>query len=111
MPSRNAYLPTKALLCLGVAAMTAAGCSGVETSSPPPEEVQITGEPVSIDSELAGICEELVAQALPIDAAVAIAEASGYPHIVIETGENPGASPGGLILTSADGVVVGCTPG
>ena len=100
--------------CLVVAlALSASGCStGPESgASATVEEIVVTGEPVPINEELAGLCEQVVAQGLPVDAAIALAEGSGYPYQVIERAQISDPLPGGLIFTVSDDVVIDCTPG
>lgn len=94
-------------------ALTAAGCNAGSESgaSATVEETVVTGEPVPIDEELTALCEQVVAQGLPVDAAIALAEGSGYPYQVIEEAQTSDALPGGLIFTVSDDIVVDCTPG
>jgi hypothetical protein len=62
---------------LAMAALT--GCT-VESSGPPAQasEANLSGEAVSVQDDMTALCEQMVAEALPLDAAVALAEASGY---------------------------------
>jgi hypothetical protein len=41
-------------------------------------EANLSGTPVSVQDDLTALCTQIVEQALPLDAAVALAEASGY---------------------------------
>lgn len=87
------------------------GCASTGGSGAAAPEVAITGEPEPLDQELTGICEEVVNQGLPVDAVIALAEASGYPYLVVDQGQSAEALPGGLVLTVREGEVVACTPG
>lgn len=93
--------------------MALSGCgspSGSSGQSTAPE-VAITGEPEPLDQELTAICEEVLNQGLPVDAVVALAEASGYPFLVVEEEQPADALPGGLVLTVQGDEVIACTPG
>jgi tRNA(Ile2) C34 agmatinyltransferase TiaS len=90
--------------CLALVALTACSRGGSEA----PAEAVVTGEEVPVDQEQTALCEQIVAQALPVDAATALAEASGYPYLVVESGQGGSADPGTIVFTSADGVVVDC---
>lgn len=94
-------------------ALTVTSCSAGPGSgaSETVEDIVVTGEPVPINEELTGLCEQVVAQSLPIDAAIALAEGSGYPYQVIEDAQTSDPLPGGLIFTVSDDIVVACTPG
>ena len=106
---RTAVFPS----LVAAVALTVTGCSAGPGSgaSATVEEIVVTGEPVPIDEELTGLCEQVVAQGLPVDAAIALAEGSGYPYQVIEEAQTSDPLPGGLILTVSDDIVVDCTPG
>jgi hypothetical protein len=55
------------------------GCSAPSsTSAPSVSEADLSGTPVSVQDDLTALCTQIVAEALPLDAAVALAEASGY---------------------------------
>lgn len=94
--------------CLALSGCTSSSEGSGESTSP---EVAITGEPAPLDQELTGICEEVLNQGLPVDAVIALAEASGYPFLVIDEGKAADALPGGLVLTVREDEVVACTPG
>lgn len=55
------------------------GCSATSSSdSTAASEADLSGTPVSVQDDLTALCTQIVEQALPLDAAVALAEASGY---------------------------------
>ncbi len=72
-----AALAVAALSLSAITGLTA--CSTASSSSGPTvSEANLSGEPVSVEDDLTALCEQIVAEALPLDAAVALAEASGY---------------------------------
>lgn len=93
-----------------IAALPLAACAGPGSGVAPEAsaEAVVTGEAVALDTEQAALCEQIVAQGLPADAAAALAEASGYTYVVVESGQDAGAAPGTVVFTSADGIVVDC---
>ncbi len=101
------------LIAISLSGLTLLGCSNSGGATPEgesaPAEAVITGEAVALDAEQEALCEQIVAQGLPADAASALAEASGYPYVVVESGQNAGATPGTVVFTSVDGIVVDCS--
>lgn len=74
-----------ATACVGAAlavsaftGLTACSSSGTTSTPAAASEANLSGEPVSAKDELTALCEQIVAEALPLDAANALAEASGY---------------------------------
>lgn len=90
------------------------GCSGAATGASDGSFAEISGSPVSIESELTDLCAEIVEQALPLDVALVLAESSGYGVSVVG---DPSAAPavgtdveGVMLLTTSGDIVVGCEP-
>ena len=55
------------------------GCSSAGSSSTPSaSEADLSGTPVTAKDDMTALCEQMIAQALPLDAGVALAESSGY---------------------------------
>ncbi len=95
-----------------IAALALTSCSdggGGAGSSEAPAEAVVTGESVALEAEQTALCEQIVAQGLPVDAASALAEASGYAYAVVESGQDSGVAAGTVVFTSADGIVVDCS--
>lgn len=107
MPKTRGVAP---VIGLSIAALVLTSCSGGggagESAAAPAE---VTGEAVELTTEQAALCEQIVAQGLPADAAAALAEASGYTYVVVESGQDAGAAAGTVVFTAADGIVVDCT--
>lgn len=62
---------------LALVALT--GCSAAPSGQPAQvSEANLSGEPVTAEDDMTALCEQIVAEALPLDAAVALSEASGY---------------------------------
>lgn len=99
-------------MAISLSGLTLLGCSSSGGATPEgesaPAEAVITGEAVALDAEQEALCEQIVAQGLPADAAAALAEASGYTYVVVESGQDSGAAAGTLVFTSADDIVVDC---
>lgn len=91
-----------------IALLTLTSCSSGGEQGATPVEAELTGEAVPLDAEQAALCEQIVAQGLPVGAASALAEASGYTYVVVESGQDSGATAGTLVFTSANDVVVDC---
>ena len=64
--------------CLGLSA-----CGGAEPAGNASSFGDVSGSAVPVVDELTALCEEIVTQALPLDAAAALAEASGYEARVV----------------------------
>jgi hypothetical protein len=55
------------------------GCSSAASSAGvTASEVDLSGTPVTAKDDMTALCEQIIAQALPLEAGVALAEASGY---------------------------------
>lgn len=109
MPKTRGVAP---VIGLSIAALVLTSCSGgggAGESGAAPAEAVVTGEAVELTTEQAALCEQIVAQGLPADAAAALAEASGYTYVVVESGQDAGAAAGTVVFTAADGIVVDCT--
>lgn len=109
---RTAVLATAALVVtLGLGA-----CSSAEPAGNASSFGVVSGSAVPVADELAALCEQIVAEALPLDAAVALAEAGGYTTRVGSIDGEPQAVTKDLqedrmtFEVEAD-VVTGCTVG
>ena len=73
---------TLAAAAIAVTALTGlTACSSSSGSDATPaaaSEANLSGEPVTTKDDMTALCEQIVAQALPLEAAVALAESSGY---------------------------------
>jgi len=99
--------------CIGilmVAGLAIAGCGESQETSPM-TDVELKGESVTLEQELTTLCLEVVEQGLPADAAVALAEASGYALVIVQEGGDAPTQPTDVILTVRNDVVVACSPG
>ena len=55
------------------------GCSSTSGSGAAAvSEVDLSGTPVTVKDDMTALCEQIIAQSLPLEAGVALAEASGY---------------------------------
>lgn len=95
---------------LAIAALTMTACTGAQESQSAPE-VEVTGEPVTLDEELTALCAQVVEQGLPGDAASALAEASGYAFAIIQDGDPAPTQATDVIFTVRDDLVIACSPG
>ncbi len=93
-----------------VAGLAIAGCGESQETSPM-TDVELKGESVTLEQELTTLCLEVVEQGLPADAAVALAEASGYAFVIVQEGGDAPTQPTDVILTVRNDVVVACSPG
>ena len=107
-----------AVLALDVAAGlgTLTACSSTEPAADSSSFAEVSGSAVRVAEELAALCEQIVAEALPLDAAVALAESGGYTTRVASIDGEPQAVTKDLqedrmtFEVEAD-VVTGCTVG
>jgi len=76
MISTRSTLAALSIPLLAAALLT--GCSGGAGTSAPASEVNLSGSPVSTKDDITALCASIVEQALPADAAAAMAESSGY---------------------------------
>lgn len=61
-----------------------AACSGASPAGDSSSFADVSGSAVPVADELTALCEQIVTQALPLDAATALAESSGYQARVIK---------------------------
>ncbi len=109
MTLRRRLIPV-AGLALTIAALTSCtNGGGAGGATEITADADVTGEAVALATEQEALCEQIVAQGLPADAASALAEASGYSYVVVESGQDAGATAGTVVFTSADGIVVDCS--
>ena len=112
MSPRFAILATVAV----AATLTLGACSSGEPTGDPSSFADVSGSAVPVADELAALCEQIVAEALPLDAAVALAEAGGYTSRVGSLdGEEQAVTmdqqEGRMTFDVAADVVTGCTVG
>ena len=72
---------TTALASAAIAVMAITGlsaCSNNSSSDAPASEINLSGSPVTANEDMTALCAQIVEQALPVEAAIALAEASGY---------------------------------
>jgi hypothetical protein len=69
-----------ATLALAAAAVTGLTACSTTTSGSEAvvSEADLSGTPVTTADDMTALCEQIVAEGLPVEAAVALAEASGY---------------------------------
>ena len=106
-----------AALTLGlVTTLGLTACSGGQAAGDPSSFAEVSGSAVPVADELTALCEQIVAQALPVDAATALAESSGYTLRVISIDGTPQAVTKDLredrmnVEVEAD-IVTACTVG
>jgi len=73
------------------AGLTISGCSGDATAGNSSSFGEITGSAVPVAEEVTALCAQIVTQALPLDAATALAESSGYASRVSSIDGEPQA--------------------
>lgn len=82
---------TRLLAALGTAGLALSlaltGCSRAESVP----EADLSGSPVTVSEETNGLCEAIVSQTLPVEAADALAQGSGYTTRVIVIDGTPQA--------------------
>ena len=91
-------------------------CSSAEPAGNASSFGEVSGSAVPVADELAALCEQIVAEALPLDAAVALAEAGGYTTRIGSIDGEPQAVTKDLqedrmTFEVESEVVVGCTVG
>lgn len=97
--------------CLGLSA-----CGGGEPVGNASSFGNISGSAVPVEDELTALCEQIVAQALPLDAAIALADSGGYTTRVTKLdGEDQAATmdlrEDRMSFEVENDVVVACTVG
>jgi hypothetical protein len=109
---RPAALALVAVTSLG--ALTA--CTSAEPTGDSSSFGEVSGSAVPVADELTALCEQIVAEALPLDAATALAEAGGYRVRVVTLDGEPQAATADarddrMNLDVEADVVTGCTVG
>ncbi len=106
-------LASVALAIVALTGLTACSSAG---GNPVASDANVSGAPLDATSEMTNLCEQMITQALPTEAAQALAEASGY-EIRIGTleGEQQALTKdiqeNRFTLDITGGVVTGCTVG
>ncbi len=99
---------------LAVSALLAlSSCSGAAQQTDSAEFAEVEGTAVPVSEELAALCQQIVSEGLIVDAAVALAEASGYASRIegqeAGTSNDAGAAAGEtMVFTVSGDAVVGC---
>lgn len=113
MRARPTILAAVALGVMAIAGLTACSSSSSEA---PASEINLSGTPVSAKDDMTALCAQVVEQGLPLEAAVALAEASGYATRVGTLDGTPQALTQDIredrfTLDVQAGIVTGCTIG
>jgi hypothetical protein len=102
-----------ALSLLGglTACSSASSTAGAQVS-----EADLSGTPVTAKDDMTALCEQIIAQALPLEAGVALAEASGYTTRVgtidgVDQAVTADAREDRFTFATKADVIVGCTIG
>lgn len=61
----------------GILILALAGCGGGAADQAVPE-ANLSGSPISMNEDMTSLCQQFIDQALPVEAAQALAETSGY---------------------------------
>jgi hypothetical protein len=98
---------------LAVAALGLAGCNTAQQAVP---EANLTGSPISVSDDMTALCQQFIEQALPVEAAQALAETSGYSSRVGSIDGQPQAltkdyREDRFTFDVENGIVTGCTIG
>ena len=113
-------IATSPLALTAVLALTAslglAACSGGQPATDSSSFADISGSAVPVADELTALCEQIVTQALPADAATALADSGGYQSRVISIDGEAQAATKDLAedrmnFEVENDVVTGCTVG
>ena len=112
MSRRFATIVTVAL----ASTLALGACSSAEPAADSSSFGEVSGSAVPVADELAALCDQVVAEALPLDAAVALAEASGYTTRVGTLDGQPQAvttdyREDRMTFDDDVGIDVGCTVG
>jgi hypothetical protein len=96
----------------GQAASSSGGAAGANVTS----EANLSGAPVVAKDEMTALCKQIVEQALTVEAAQALADASGYITRVgkldgVDQAVTADAREDRFTFDVAGGVVTGCTVG
>jgi hypothetical protein len=65
-------------VALAVMAVTGLSACSSSSSDAPASEINLSGSPVTANEEMTALCAQIIEQAMPLEAAVAVAEAGGY---------------------------------
>lgn len=109
--------PARTTVALIAGALLLAGCSaGGAASSDPSSFADISGSAVPVADELTALCAQIVEQALPLEAAEALADSSGYTTRVGSIdGEEQAVTmdyrEDRMTFATQDGIVTECTVG
>ncbi len=103
-----------ALVIVALTGLTA--CSTIGSGNPVASDANVSGAPLDATTEMTNLCEQMITQALPVEAAQALAEASGY---VVRIGTLEGEQQAltkdiqedRFTLDITGGLVTGCTVG
>lgn len=106
-----AGIVTAAALLTGLTA-----CSTAGGANPVASDANVSGAPLDATTEMTNLCEQMITQALPVEAAQALADSSGY---TVRLGTIDGQAqaltkdiqPDRFTLDVTGGVVTGCTVG
>jgi hypothetical protein len=105
-----------ALALTALAGLAACSAPASSVDSAAASAVDISGTPVTAKDDMTALCAQMIEQALPEEAAVALAEASGYTTRVGKIdGEDQALTmdlrEDRFTLEITDGAVTGCTIG
>jgi hypothetical protein len=108
--------PLIALTLLAGATLGLTACHGGAAATDPSSFVAVSGSAVPVQDELTSLCAQIVKEALPADAASALADGNGYQWRVISIDGAPQAATKDLRedrmnFTVEKDVVTGCTVG
>lgn len=111
--SLTTFFAGAGIAVLAITGLTACGSSSTDA---PTSEINLSGSPVSASEDMTALCAQIVEQGLPIEAAVALAEASGYTTRVGSIdGEDQALTmdlrEDRFTFDVVDDIVTGCTTG
>ncbi len=111
--SVSTTLATAAIAVMALTGLTACSSS---SSDMPASEVNLSGSPVTANEDMTALCASIIEQALPLEAAVALAEASGYTtRVGTIDGEDQALTmdlrEDRFTFATEAGIVTGCTIG
>lgn len=107
---------TLAAAAIAVMAVVGLAACSSANSQAPASEADLSGSPVSAKDDMTALCTQIVKQGLPLEAAVALADASGYTTRVGTLDGEAQAQTQDLredrfTFAVAAGIVTGCTIG
>lgn len=105
-----------ALALTALVGLTACSSSGSGSTAAPASEANLSGSPVSAKDDMTALCTQIIDQALPVEAADALAEAGGYVTRVskvdgVDQAVTMDIREDRFTFEVKDGIVVGCTVG